>query len=110
MTVLIERATSATPDVHVLIEGLDSELSPHYAPEQRHALSLKELFQSHVHFYVAYQNCEPAGCGGVAVFPEFGELKRFYVRPEVRGCGIAGDAALLKPSCRKSGSLQFTAV
>jgi putative acetyltransferase len=39
-------------------------------------------------------NGAAAGCGGVALFSDFAEVKRMYVRPSARGRGVA--QALLK--------------
>ena len=93
MTLSIERAIAVTPEVVELITALEGELSANYPPEQRHGLSLDSLFQPHIHFIVARQNGQAVGCGGIALFPDFAELKRFYVKPGLRGRGIA-DAIL----------------
>jgi len=93
MTLHIERATAATPDVVELITELENELSANYPPEQRHGLSLDSLFEPHIHFVIARQDGYSVGCGGIAHYPGFAELKRFYVKPDLRGRGIA-DAIL----------------
>jgi putative acetyltransferase len=94
MNLEIERATTATPEVVDLITALEKELSANYPPEQRHGLSLDNLFQPHIHFVVARENGRSVGCGAIALFPGFAELKRFYVEPDQRGRGIA--AAILR--------------
>jgi len=93
MSCEIEQAATATPEVVALITALESELSANYPPEQRHGLSLDALFKPHVHFVVARLDGQGVGCGGVALFSDFAELKRFYVKPALRGRGIA-DAVL----------------
>ena len=85
----VELVLSPTDEVRELVLGLEGELSANYAPEQRHGLSLDAIFQPHIRFFVARLNGEAVGCGGVALFSDFAELKRMYVRPGVRGQGVA---------------------
>jgi putative acetyltransferase len=86
----IERALEPTEDVRVLVGELESVLSAEYAPEQRHGLSLDAIFQPHVRFFVARVQGAAVGCGGVALFSDFAEVKRMYVREGARGRGVAG--------------------
>src|SRR5712691_8208018 len=81
----------ATPneDVRMLIAELEDVLSAEYAPENRHGLPLEAIFQPHVRFFVATLDSLPVGCGGVALFDGFAEVKRMYVRPAARGHGVA---------------------
>jgi putative acetyltransferase len=60
-----------------------------YSAEQRHGLALDAIFQPHVRFFIARQGGVAMGCGGVALFAAFGEVKRMYVREVGRGRGIA---------------------
>jgi putative acetyltransferase len=92
---MIARAFSPTADVRLLVGELEAELSRHYLPEQRHGLKLDALFQPHIRFFVAHLDGVPAGCGGIALFASFAELKRMYVRPDIRGKGVA-DAILAR--------------
>src|SRR5205085_9839172 len=47
------------------------------------------LLREGVAFFVARQDGQPAGCGGVQLFgTEYGEVKRMYVRPAFRGLGL----------------------
>jgi putative acetyltransferase len=93
--ILVERALSPTDDVRALIGELDQELSRHYPPEQRHGLKLDAIFQPHVRFFVARMGDAAVGCGGVALFTDFAEVKRMYVRDGARGRGVA-DAVLAR--------------
>jgi len=88
-TIHIEPAPSANAEIRRLIGELDHELSRHYPPERRHGLALDAIFQPHIRFYVAWLNGSAVGCGGVALFSDFAEIKRMYVRDEVRGQGVA---------------------
>lgn len=40
-------------------------------------------------FFVARLNGAAVGCGGVALFADFAEVKRMYVRDAARGRGVA---------------------
>ena len=82
--------TAAPNDaVRMLIAELEDALSAEYPPENRHGLPLEAIFQPHVRFFVATLDGAPAGCGGVALFDGFAEVKRMYVRPAARGQGVA---------------------
>ena len=87
--IAIERVAGATDEVRALIAALNAELAQHYLPEQRHGLSLDALFEPHIRFYIARSDGAAAGCGGIALFSDFAEIKRMYVKPDRRGQGIA---------------------
>jgi putative acetyltransferase len=56
---------------------------------QRHGLSIEQLFEPSVRFFVARLDGLAVGCGGVAVFEDYAEIKRMYTRPVARGRGVA---------------------
>jgi putative acetyltransferase len=85
----IESVATATRELRELIGELDQVLAAEYTPEQRHGLALEALFQPHIRFFVARLNGAAVGCGGVAMFDDFAEVKRMYVREKVRGRGVA---------------------
>jgi len=60
-----------------------------YPPEQQHGLPLDAIFQPHIRFFLAGLNGTAIGCGGVALFADFAEVKRMYVREVARGRGAA---------------------
>jgi putative acetyltransferase len=91
----IELALTATDDVRLLIDEIEAELAAQYPPEQRHGLALDAIFQPHVRFFLARRQGAAVGCGGVALFPDFAEVKRMYVRDTARGQGVA-DAILAR--------------
>ena len=93
--VQIETAPKPTDEVRSLVDELETVLAAEYPPEQRHGLALDAIFQPHIRFFLARLRGAAVGCGGVALFPDFAEVKRMYVRDTARGQGIA-DAILAR--------------
>jgi putative acetyltransferase len=87
--IAIELAPAATENVRTLISELDRTLAAEYSPEQRHGLALDAIFQPHIRFFLARLNGTAVGCGGVALFADFAEVKRMYIRKSARGRGVA---------------------
>jgi putative acetyltransferase len=87
--IAIERVVAATDDARTLIAELDAVLAADYSPEQRHGIAFDAIFQPPMHFFVARAAGAAVGCGGVALFDDFAEVKRLYVRPVGRGTGVA---------------------
>jgi putative acetyltransferase len=120
MQLIIERATAPTDDVRGLIVELEDSLAAEYPPEQRHGLAIDAIFQPHIQFFVARVDGGAVGCAGVALFADFAEVKRMYVRPAARGRGIAEallarietiarDAGLAR-LCLETGDRQLAAI
>jgi putative acetyltransferase len=101
--VVIEEVRAATDEVRALIGELDQVLSEGYPPEQRHGLSVDAIFESNIHFFMARLGANAVGCGGVALFPDFAEVKRMYVRQAARGRGVA-DAVLARIEAETRGA------
>ena len=87
--ITVEAVQTATDEVRDLIRELDDTLAALYVPEQQHGLSLDAIFQPDVRFFIARLDGVAVGCGGVALFGTFAEVKRMYVRDNARGRGIA---------------------
>jgi putative acetyltransferase len=82
--------TPDQPDVHALIGELDAYLYSLYPPENVYALDVASLLDPSVLFAVVRdEGGAPVGCGAIVVRPEYGEIKRMYVRPRARGKGHA---------------------
>ena len=100
----IERVEVVTDEVRQLLAELDVALAGNYLPEQRHALSLEQLFERDVRFFVARVDGVAAGCGGVAFYDRFAEVKRMYTRPTARRLGVAtGVLRRLEGEARSGG-------
>jgi len=103
-SIIIEAARSATEEVRALVGELDEVLAAEYPPEQRHGLVLDAIFRPHIRFFVARIRGRAVGCGGVALFADFAEVKRMYVRAAVRGQGVAPALlAQLESEAREAG-------
>jgi putative acetyltransferase len=120
MDIAIERLSGPTQDARELIDELDAVLGGLYEAEQRHGLSIEQVFQPNVRFFVAYMDGAAVGCGAVALFDDFAEVKRMYTREAARGRGV-GKALLVrleqearaagKPVLRlETGTLQAPAI
>ncbi|TMJ58106.1 MAG: GNAT family N-acetyltransferase [Alphaproteobacteria bacterium] len=88
-SITVELVPEVTDDVRILIGELDQILSAEYLPEQRHGLALDAIFAPNIRFFLARLNGAAMGCGGVAFFADFAEVKRMYVRDVARGRGVA---------------------
>jgi putative acetyltransferase len=88
-------ATVADPRVRALVDALTAELAGGgYTPEQTFGYSADRLAAAGVHLVAAADGDRLLGIAGLELQePGVAELKRFYVRPEARGGGVA--AALL---------------
>ena len=102
--IAIELVRSPSAEVRSLVTELEEILSAEYPPEQRHGLRLEALFQPHIRFFVARFDGVAVGCGGVALFDDFAEVKRMYVREGARGHGVAEAVlARLEDEARAAG-------
>ncbi|MDB9519371.1 GNAT family N-acetyltransferase [Roseofilum reptotaenium CS-1145] len=72
-----------------LITELDTYLQGFYPDESNHLDSVDVLSQENVYMMGAFMDGKLVGIGAVKVFDDYGEMKRFYVKPEFRGQGLA---------------------
>ena len=89
MNITVEQVVRPTPEVHDLIGELENILGAAYEAHQRHGLSIEQLFERNVRFFLARLDGIAVGCGGVAMFDDYAEVKRMYTRPAARSQGIA---------------------
>ena len=74
--IAIERLAAPTQDARELIAELDEVLGAVYEPHQRHGLSVEQVFQPNVRFFIARIDGAAVGCGAVALFDSYAEVKR----------------------------------
>ena len=98
------------PDVIALVEALDAYQKPLYPAESHHGIDLAALAAPNVLFAVARdEQGEAVGCGAIVLRQDFGELKRMYVEPRLRGRGLAGAILrMLEQAARERGCPMFT--
>ena len=88
MDITIEQAKAATPEIVALLDALNTALAG-YSSEQRHALSVDQLFRPNIRFFIVRMGDEAVACGGIGFCDGYAELKRMYSKPAVRGRGLA---------------------
>jgi len=93
--VRIAREDPRRPEIVAMIGELDRYLGGLYPAESNHLLALEALSAENVAFFVARRGSGAAeACGAlVREAPDWGEVKRIYVRPAARGLGL-GQAVL----------------
>jgi len=85
------------PQVVTLLAALDTYLATLYAPEANHILSVQQLLAPEVTLLAAWQGDRIVGTGAVrrmdgdadTADQPYGELKRMYVAPSLRGQRLA---------------------
>ena len=95
MNITIERLTGPTSDARELIAEPDAVLGALYEPHQRHGLSIEQVFEPKFRFFVARLGGAAVGCGALALFDDYAEVKRMYTREAMRGFGV-GKALLAR--------------
>ena len=103
MSLEIEPVSRPTSEAASLISELDDVLGALYEPEQRHGYSIEQIFQPNVRLFIARLGDNAVGCGAVAFFDRYAEVKRMYVRDSARGQGVA-DAILARIEAEVRGA------
>ena len=89
MAVIISQEAPDSDEARPLIDELEEDLGGGiYPDESQHGYSIEKLLSEGVAFFMVRVDGAAAGCGGVQIFGEYGELKRMYIRPEFRGQGL----------------------
>ena len=86
--IAIEHLAGPTQDGRELIAELDEVLGALYEPQQRHGLTIEQVFGPNVRFFVARLGAAAVGCGALALYDDYAEVKRMYTREAARGQGV----------------------
>ena len=93
---VIRPLAPSDPRARRLIGMLDRLQISLYPAESNHLDPVESLEHDDATFLAVFVAGEAVGCGAVKrmppshTSPRYGEIKRMYVSPEVRGCGIGG--------------------
>jgi len=88
MNIAVEYLSGPTQDARELVAELDEVLGALYEPHQRHGLTIEQVFEPNIRFFIARLGDEAVGCGAVALFDDYAEVKRMYTREGARGRGV----------------------
>lgn len=101
--IALERADQ--PEVVALIDELDEYQKPLYPPECHYGIDIDALMRPNVLFAVARAGeGEAVGCAAIVRNGHWGEIKRMFVRPAVRGQGVAQAlVGFLEATAREQG-------
>jgi putative acetyltransferase len=88
----MRRAELSCPHARLLIEALNVELAARYPePGANHfRLDAEEVAAVNGAFLIGYWGAEPVACGAIRRLDTgVAEVKRMYVVPSARGCGVS---------------------
>jgi len=92
--IAVDPADPKSPEATALLNASHAFLRTLYQPEYNFYLSIDDLCAPHIRFFVAGQDGVPRGCGALANYGDYGEVKSMYTDPAARGAGIG--AALME--------------
>ena len=85
---IITQESPNQPDVIAMLEKLDAYFGELYPAESNHLMDVASLMHPSVVFLVARDaHGAAAGCGAYVARAGYGEVKRMYVAPALRGHG-----------------------
>jgi len=90
------RVISASPhdtEATRLLNASHQLMDTLFPAESCHYLGVEELAKDNVKFFIAYRGDAAVGCGALANYGSYGEVKSMYVDETARGHGVA-DAIL----------------
>lgn len=104
MALTIAQVSGPHYEMRALITELEAYLAGLYLPEQLRGWPYERLLQPDVKFFIARNGARAVGCGGIALFDEFAEVKRMYTVHEGRSQGVGRAVmARLEDEARAAG-------
>ena len=87
MTIEVRTADPKSTEGTALLTASHAFLASLYPPEHMFALSIDELCDPSITFWIAWDGAEPLGCVALARKEGYAEVKSMFVDPAKRGCG-----------------------
>ncbi|WP_143061981.1 GNAT family N-acetyltransferase [Faunimonas pinastri] len=102
----IERETPDQADAARFLAQADERSRRLYPTDDRSGMTLSQLLQADVRFFVARSGDVALGCGGyVRISDSAAEMKRLFVDPQARGQGVGSALiAAIERSASKEGA------
>jgi putative acetyltransferase len=91
-------------DVMALLEASDAYMAGLYPAESNHLLDVDTLRQPDIRFLIVERIGTAVGCGAIRIADGYGELKRMWVNPALRGrrLGVRILEALIAEASRRN--------
>ncbi len=87
--IIIHPGDPRSPEATALLEASHALMQSLFPDDSCHYLSIDGLCAPNITFFVADIDGVALGCGALAKYDGYGELKSMFVSPEARGKGIA---------------------
>jgi putative acetyltransferase len=88
--IVVEPGNPHDPQATALLRASHALMQQMFPPEDNYFLSIDDLCQPGIHFFIARRGATTLGTGALAVKPGYGEVKSMFVADTARGQGVAG--------------------
>ena len=107
-SIAIERTDPQRPEVLALIAELDRLMGALYAAEESFLVAPADLAGPGAHFFAASVDGRLCGCAGLLERAGgYGEVKRVFVSPAARGCGLGRRLLEALQDCARARDLAW---
>lgn len=87
--IIVELGDPHDPQATALLEASHALMQELFPPEDNFFLSIDDLCEPNIRFYIAREAETVLGTGALAIKDTYGEVKSMFVSPDARGRGIA---------------------
>jgi putative acetyltransferase len=89
MTLKILSGSPHEPQALALLQASHDLMDRLFPAESCHALSVDDLCQDHIEFFIAYKDDIVVGCVALANMSDYAEVKSMFVSENARGLGVS---------------------